>query len=60
MSACDDLHGPAVGIAVGTQGILFWQCRTCSRRWHTHPVGTIMRARAEPFVTRTLEARHAR
>jgi hypothetical protein len=53
---CGDQCGAPVGVRVagGYVGALFWQCRTCNRRWHRFPEGTVMRRRAEPFVLRAL------
>ena len=53
---CSDRCAAPVGVRVagGYDGALFWQCRTCNRRWHRFPEGTVMRRRAEPFVQRTL------
>jgi formate dehydrogenase maturation protein FdhE len=32
-------------------GVLYFQCSVCQRRWHRFPEGDYLRTKAEPYVT---------
>jgi hypothetical protein len=51
-----DGDGRRYGLAIGIEiwgvydGVLFWQCPSCERRWHRWPDGHYLRTRAEKYV----------